>query len=109
MAYDDALADLMRRDLDGHEGISEKKMFGGLAFMLNGHMVCGIHKGGGMYRVGKANEATARAIDGASAMMFTGRPMGGMIGVQDEALTDDTRRRQWLGLALQYAASLPAK
>jgi hypothetical protein len=52
MAYDLGLAQLLRDDLVG-EKISEKKMFGGLAFLLNGHMVCGLHKGGAMFRVGK--------------------------------------------------------
>ena len=109
MAYDETLAETMRNDLGGHEGITEKKMFGGLCFLLNGHMVCGVHKGGGMYRVGKPNEAAARAIPGAKPLGFTGRPMGGMIEVDDTDLHDAAHRRQWLGMALSHAASLPPK
>ncbi|UPH70505.1 TfoX/Sxy family protein [Abyssibius alkaniclasticus] len=109
MPYDETLAEAMRADLAGHAGISEKKMFGGLCFLLNGHMVCGVHKGGGMYRVGKANEAAARAIPGARPLGFTGRPMGGMIEVDEAGLQDGAYRRQWLGMALSHAASLPPK
>jgi len=52
MAYDEGLAQIMRDDLCDVIGISEKKMFGGLAFMYASHMVCGIHKDGAMFRVG---------------------------------------------------------
>ena len=94
MAYDEGLAAMMRDDLAEQPGITEKKMFGGLCFLMNGNMVCGVHSGGGMFRVGKVREAEARAIPGASELTFTGRPMGGMIEVDDEALGDDERRGQ---------------
>ena len=109
MAYDEGLTELMRGDLADVQGICEKKMFGGIAFMLNGNMVCGVHTHGGMYRVGKDRETAARAIDGAGAMDFTGRPMGGMINVTDEAMADDTRRTQWTKMALANALCLPPK
>ena len=109
MAYDEGLAAMMREDLQGLDGITEKKMFGGLCFLMNGNMVCGVHKGGGMFRVGKSREAEARAIEGAAELSFTGRPMGGMIEVADEALADDDRRAKWVALAVTNAASLPAK
>jgi len=109
MAYDEGLAELMRNDLIDQPGITERKMFGGLAFLLKGNMVCGVHSGGGMFRVGKEREAEALTIDGAGPMTFTGRKMGGMIDVDDDALADDTRRAVWMRLALANAASLPAK
>ena len=109
MAYDEGLAQLMRDDLSALDGITEKKMFGGLCFLLNGNMVCGVHKGGGMFRVGKEREAEARAVEGAAELSFTGRPMGGMIEVTDEALADDDRRTIWVGLAVKNASSLPPK
>ena len=109
MAYDEGLAAMMRDDLADQPGITEKKMFGGLCFLMNGNMVCGVHSGGGMFRVGKAREAEARAIPGAGELTFTGRPMGGMIEVDDEALGDDERRLQWIALAVTNAANLPAK
>ena len=109
MAYDEGLAELMRDDLTDQSGITERKMFGGLCFMMNGNMVCGVHTGGGMFRVGKSREAEARAIEGAGELTFTGRPMGGMIEVDEEAMADDARRAQWIALAVKNASGLPAK
>ncbi|MGI1661709.1 TfoX/Sxy family protein [Palleronia sp. KMU-117] len=109
MAYDEGLAALLREDLVDKHGIAERRMFGGLAFLLHGHMVCGVHPGGAMFRVGKPNEAAARAVDGAGPMMFSGRAMGGMIDVTDAAMADDARRRNWLAMALSHARSLPPK
>lgn len=108
MAWDEGLAQLLREDL-ADERVTEKKMFGGLCFLLNGHMVCGIHKGGAMFRVGKPNEAAALAVPGASAMMFTGRPMTGMVDCSDEACADEGRRRQLMALSLGFVKSLPPK
>ena len=109
MAYDEGLAEILRNDVADMGAVTEKKMFGGLCFMLDGHMLCGVHGGGGMMRVGKEREDRALAIDGASPMAFTGRPMGGMIDVTDEALVDDARRGQLLALALENVRSLPPK
>ncbi|MGQ0566798.1 MAG: TfoX/Sxy family protein [Gemmobacter sp.] len=108
MAWDEGLAALLRDDLAG-EAVTEKKMFGGLAFLRAGHMVCGIHKGGAMFRVGKPNEAAALAIPGVSPMMFTGRPMSGMVDCSDEACADDARRGALMALALGFVRGLPPK
>lgn len=109
MAYDEGLAEIMRDDLAEVEGISERRMFGGLCFLHRGNMLCGVHKGGGMFRVGKSRETAALAIEGAGPMMFTGRKMGGMVDVTDECLADDDRRQQLLALALANSESLPPK
>jgi len=109
MAYDEGLAEIMRTDLEGLGRIEEKRMFGGLCFMLDGHMACGVHKGGAMFRVGKERHATALAIDGASEMAMTGRKMGGMVDVTDEAAADDTRRAQWMALSVENVRSLPPR
>lgn len=109
MAYDDGHAQLLREDLRDEPGITEKKMFGGLCFMKFGNMVCGVHKGGGMARVGKAVEAQALEIAGITPLSFTGRKMGGMVDVAEELFADDARRAQIVGLALEYARSLPPK
>jgi hypothetical protein len=108
MACDEGLAQLMRDDLAA-EPVREKKMFGGLAFLLNGHMVCGIHRGGAMFRVGKPNEAAALAVPGVTPMMFTGRPMSGMVDCSDEACADDARRGALMALALGFVRALPPK
>ena len=108
MAYDEGLAQLLRDDL-AEEPVSEKKMFGGLAFLYHGNMLCGVHQGGGMFRVGKAQQDQALAIDGAGPMQFTGRPMSGFVEVTDDALADDTRRSELMTLALGFVKTLPAK
>lgn len=108
MAWDEGLAQLLRNDLAA-EVIAEKRMFGVLAFLLNGHMVCGIHRGGAMFRVGKAKKAAALALPGVTPMMFSGRPMTGMVGCSDEACADDVRRAALLVLALECVRTLPPK
>lgn len=109
MAYDEGLAELLRTDLAEADGIEEKRMFGGLCFMKDGHMLCGVHKDGGMFRVGKARHESALAIKGARPMEFTGRPMGGFVDVAEEAMADDTRRAALLALALKNVEGLRPK
>jgi hypothetical protein len=113
MAYDAGLAQLLRDDFAQMEeiadDISEKKMFGGLCFLYRGHMVCGVHKGGGMFRPGKAREAEALAVEGAAPLSFTGRPMGGMIDATEAAIAEDDKRAIWIKLSLTNAQSLPPK
>ncbi len=113
MAIDEGVIELLRGDLEGIGGITEKRMFGGLAFLLNGNMLCGVHGeaagGGAMYRVGAANHARALERPGAGPMTFTGRAIGTMISVSPEGLGDDESRRIWQALALEFVKSLPAK
>ncbi len=99
------------RDLLGDDpNISEKKMFGGVAFMLNGNMLCGYtNKGKLMVRVGKALEAEARKLPGAQDMDFTGKKMGGMLFVDEEALVAPGALEQWIALATRFVGALPAK
>ena len=108
MPYSDHMADLMRADLGLLPGLSVKTMFGGLCFLLHGHMVCGVHKGGAMYRPGKPREAEALAA-GAEPLSFTGRPMGGMVELDDGSFADDALRARLTKLSLTNAASLPPK
>ena len=108
MSYSEQMADLMRADLGLLPGLSEKKMFGGLCFLLNGHMVCGVHKDGAMFRPGKPREAEALQL-GAERLSFTGRPMGGMVEVDEDGFGDDDLRRKLVELSLTNAASLPPK
>ncbi|WP_108814297.1 TfoX/Sxy family protein [Loktanella sp. Alg231-35] len=109
MAYDAGYATLMRETLGDEPGLSEKKMFGGLCFLKDGNMICGVHQGGGMARVGKAAEPEALRIDGITPLSFTGRKMGGMVDVSEDVLGDDESRAQIVAMALEYARSLPPK
>jgi TfoX/Sxy family transcriptional regulator of competence genes len=108
MAYDPGLAQTLRDALSDLP-VTEKKMFGGLAFLLNGHMVCGVHKGGAMVRVGKDHYAAALALAGVSPMMFTGKPMVAMVDVTDGGVEDDEVRGRLLDMALATVRALPPK
>lgn len=108
MAFDQGLADLLRDDLVGLH-LTEKKMFGGLCFMTRGHMLCGVHKGGVMVRVGAPNYDAAVALPGVSPMLMTGRVMKGMVDCDDAALADDRVRTTLLDMAQRFVNSLPAK
>ena len=70
MAYDNGLAEILRDALAEMNGITERKMFGGLCFMWNGNMLCGVHAKGGMARVGKDQMDMALAIDGVDPPVF---------------------------------------
>jgi len=109
MAFDEGLAELIRTDLADHSAVEEKRMFGGLCFMLNGHMLCGVHKKGGMFRVGKPRHSAALAIEGVSELTFTGRKMGGLVDVTGAAMADDHRRAQLMALAQDNVRSLPPR
>jgi hypothetical protein len=76
MPYDPHLADRMRTALARRRGISERAMFGGFCWMLNGNMLCGVEVGRFMFRVGKELETKALARPGAAPIVFGGRPMG---------------------------------
>jgi hypothetical protein len=109
IAYDEGLAELLRGDLQDLDGVTEIRMFGGLCFMRRGNMLCGVHSGGGMFRVGKDNMEAALGIEGVSPMAFTGRKMGGLVDVTDEAMGDDARRAALMRLASAFVGGLPAK
>jgi hypothetical protein len=109
VAYDEGAAQLLRDDLEPHTGISEKKMFGGLCFMMNCNMLCGVHKDGNMFRVGKENEPQAMALEGSKPMGFTGRKMGGMVELDEDCFTQDSLRANMLDLAVKFMKSLPTK
>ncbi len=109
MAYDDGLAQLLRDDLAETLGIAEKPMFGGLCFMLNGNMLCGVGTSSPMFRVGKEREAKALDLDGVHPLSFTGRKMGGMVEMEDDFFVEDTARLACLALAVAFVSGLPAK
>ena len=109
MPYDEGLAQIFRTDLARHSGITEKKMFGGLCFFLNGNMLCGVSNDGGMARVGKELESQALQEDGVTPLAFTGRKMGGLVDLSQDAMADDPIRKSVLKLALQFVGALPPK
>lgn len=109
MAYREDYAQVLRKALARTQGISERKMFGGLCFMMNGNMLCGVHQDGGMARVGKELEATALDFEGVDPLSFTGRKMGGMVELSVTAFEDSATLKAVLRLAKRYVKSLPTK
>ena len=110
MAVDPGAAALMREDLSHLADLSEKPMFGGMAFMREGHMLAGVMSDGGLiYRVGKPREADACAMPGVGPMQSGERRMGGFVVLSGQPMADDDLRRRLLDLALINAADLPAK
>jgi TfoX/Sxy family transcriptional regulator of competence genes len=109
MAVDEGLAALLRDDLAPRGDIVERRMFGGLAFMHRGNMVCGTYGDRGMFRVGREREAEARMLPGTRAMEIGARAMPGMVEALPEAMADDAVRGRLLALALGFTDTLPAK
>jgi TfoX/Sxy family transcriptional regulator of competence genes len=108
MAYDEHLADRVRDLLPPGDVVTERKMFGGLAFMLGGHMVVGVVKDTLMARLGP--DLADRALDEPHVrpMDFTGRPMKGMVFIDSPGLAGEALAR-WVSAASEYARSLPPK
>lgn len=109
MAYDEGHAQILRDLLSQTDGITEKKMFGGFCFMQNGNMLCGVHKDGGMFRVGKENEEAALAVNGVDPLSFTGRKMGGMVDISEDTLGDEEALLSLLSLADTFVGRMPSK
>src|SRR5947209_7472803 len=108
MAYDELLADRVRNFLAGYPGLSERKMFGGLAFMLSGNMCCGIVGERLMLRLGAELAEKALEQPHVHPMDFTGRPMTGMVYVGLEGTRGKSLQR-WLSHAAAFARALPPK
>ncbi len=110
MAYDEDLAARLRGHLAG-EPVVEKKMFGGLGFLLNGHLcVSASGQGGLLVRVPPADSDALLAEPGAALMQMGNRPpMDGWIRVAPEALADDEVLGRWVERGVAYARSLPPK
>ncbi len=109
MSYEEALADRIRTLLERRRGVEERKMFGGLVFLVNGHMACGVQQDCLVLRLG--NNAAARALRGPHArpMDFTGKPIKSMIYVEPEGCADDEQLSSWVNRAIKFARSLPPK
>ncbi len=108
MPHDPELAAHLRAAVAGLPGISERRMFGGYCWMLNGNMLCGVEVGRYMFRIGRDLEAQALARPGATPMDITGKPMRGLVWVRAEHARDGSLR-EWIALAQQYVGSLPPK
>ncbi|MCW2737472.1 TfoX/Sxy family protein [Nocardioides sp.] len=107
MAYDEVLAQRIHDLLDGEPGLTSKRMFGGLGFMLRGHMaVAAASSGSLMVRVDPA-DAPAWLSDHVQPMEMRGRAMNGWLLVDREALADDEQLRVWVDRGADHVRTLP--
>ena len=109
MAYDERLAHRVRLELAAQEGVSEKRMFGGMAFMVQGNMALAIDKDRLMVRVGPDRYEAALSMPHAGPMDMTGRPMKGFVVVQPEGLDKKEGLQDWVQQGVEFALSLPPK
>jgi TfoX/Sxy family transcriptional regulator of competence genes len=110
MAYDEDLADRIRELVAGEAGLTEQKMFGGLAFLIGGNMaVAASGQGGALVRIDPAESDALVATTSAQPMEMRGRPMPGWLRVGPEDLRTDPQLARWVELGTSYARSLPAK
>jgi TfoX/Sxy family transcriptional regulator of competence genes len=110
MAYDEELADRLRELLQGEHGVTEKRMFGGLAFMINGNMAVGASgQGGLLLRVDPADTEALVQDPHARRFEMRGREMDGWLRVDGDGLSTDEQLQQWVARGVAYARSLPPK
>lgn len=109
MAFDEALADRVREVLAARSELSERKMFGGIAFMLDGNMAVGIVGDDLMVRLDPADAEQALAEPHTRPMDFTGKPMKNMVYVDAEGTASDESLASWVEAGADFASSLPPK
>jgi TfoX/Sxy family transcriptional regulator of competence genes len=109
MAYSEELAHRIRDVVGGRNGVTERKMFGGVAWMVDGNMACGVIGEDLMVRLDR--DDAERALDEAHVgpMEFTGRKMGGFVIVDSAGIADAPGLSRWVDVGADFAASLPAK
>lgn len=109
MAYDEGLAARLREQFQGRRDVEEKKMFGGLCFLISHHMCLGIVGDTLMARVGPDNYDNCLRQKHAREMDFTGKAMKGMIYVAPEGIQEDANLAHWVELCSDFVESLPPK
>ena len=109
MAYDEQLADRIRAVLAGQHDVTERKMFGGLAFLIAGNLPCGVVGGELMLRLGEDGADAALDEPHARPMDFTGRPMKSMVYVAAAGIADQPALESWVRRGVAFARTLPQK
>lgn len=110
MAFDEVLADRIRDVVEGEPGLTQKRMFGGLAFLVHGNLaVAASGQGGLMLRIDPADAEALTQRPQARRFEMRGREMDGWLRVDDPALEDDADLRDWVEIGLAYARTLPVK
>jgi len=106
---DEILAQRIRPLLAGLDGFVEKAMFGGIGFMVQGNMACGVHKGELIVRVGPDRDADSLARPHVRPFDMPGRPMQGWVMIAEPGFAQDLDLEQWVRWGVDYALSLPPK
>ena len=109
MAFDENLAARIRARLSRRTGVTEKKMFGGIIFMLQGNMCCGVHRDSLIARLGPEEAGAALAEPHTRVFDLTGRPMKAWVLVEPKGLVEAAQLRKWVDRAAKWAGSLPPK
>jgi TfoX/Sxy family transcriptional regulator of competence genes len=109
MPYDEKLAQRMRHELMGLPNLEEKKMFGGVGFLINGNMACGVHKNLMIVRVGPHRFRQALSQAYTKVFDMTGKPMAGWITVEAPGFQSDEDLKSWMKQGLDFVSTLPAK
>jgi hypothetical protein len=109
MSYNTHLATRIRAALGPLPGLEEKKMFGGVGFLLNGNMACGVHKNDMIVRVGPAGYDGALSRPHTHVFDMTGHPMAGWIMVTPQGCATEKDLQTWVSQGLAFTRSLPAK
>jgi len=109
MAYDEGLAQRIRDSLDQVPGLVEKKMFGGVAFMVQGNMACGVHKDMLMVRVGPERYEETILMPHTRPFDMTGRPMKGWLLIEAGGMESEADLKDWLNQGVEFAMTLPPK
>jgi TfoX/Sxy family transcriptional regulator of competence genes len=109
MAYDEALAERIRTALAGRDGFAEKKMFGGIGFLLNGNVCVGVWKEQLILRLSAEQADAALEHEHVHVFDITGRAMTGWVLVDPEGMRTDEELRAWIGQAIEFVSLLPAK
>lgn len=109
MAYDEGLAERVRDVIGARRGVEEQRMFGGLSFLLNGHMCCGVLDDRLVLRLGDEAARDALENEHAAPMDFTGRPMKSMVYLSAAGVDDDAALRSWIERAVDFVSALTPK
>ena len=110
MAYDEDLGDRIRSAIQDQDGVTEKRMFGGLAFLVNGNMAVGASgQGGLLLRVEPGETDSVVCEDGVTRFEMRGRAMDGWVRVDPSATASDQELTRWVQVGVAYAGSLPPK
>jgi TfoX/Sxy family transcriptional regulator of competence genes len=109
MAYDELLGVRIRAAMGPLPGLEEKKMFGGIGFLVNGNMACGVHKNNLIVRVGPERYATALARPHTRPFDMTGRPMAGWVMIEPPGCATESELKACVEQGLAFARSLPEK